>query len=174
MNFTNTDIKRLYGNKIFILPKQPTPVSSESETSSEASPEVFNAPPHTPDLPELSKKRETLPEIEQDEQAPPAWYLSGEPITWKMRASSTLALVMSEEEFSNRMLTYALKQCVEDAGIPAKEIGFGVFKGSGPDWNFQEMPTAYAVIFSQVAREKDFYQFQDKHIYLQPRIQDIA
>ncbi|MEZ4687258.1 MAG: hypothetical protein R3B47_14680 [Bacteroidia bacterium] len=72
-----------------------------------------------------------------------------------MRSTSSLALVLTEAEFRNRLVTNGLKQLVEEAGINSKEIGFGVLEEGHESWDFSDMPVPVAVVFYLIQVKKN-------------------
>lgn len=152
MKLSKANIRELYGDKVFIIPDQQKDLSVASTEEAPQS-EVQAAKVESPE-PEAPKAI-----VEESAPAPRPKASSslqeGSPVQWKMRPTSTMALVLTAAEFGNKMVTNGLKQLVLDAGINPKEIGFGVLEEGQEQWDFSEMPVPVAVVFNPIQVKKN-------------------
>ncbi|MFK7969259.1 MAG: hypothetical protein AB8F95_02780 [Bacteroidia bacterium] len=172
MELSKADIAKLYGDHLFVIPSEnaedekTAPETEVVEATAEepevlivAEPAVEAVSPQPEPKPGPEPSPEPVVESPAIEASPVpetlAGLQSGEPVQWKMRAGATLALVMSEAEFRNKLITNGLKQIVLDAGVNPKEIGFGVLAGEGEEWDFSDMPVPHAVVFKTIPVKKN-------------------
>ncbi|WNJ16936.1 hypothetical protein [Pontibacter sp. G13] len=192
MDFDLSDIRRLYGDRLYIVPAQ-----NISEDQAEASPvpEDSSLPGQEPSTAPVAppKPEEQSPEVQQSEQVesqapvipqevvPPKPVTSppfeagrltaGKPVQWKLRPTAKMVLVLSEEEFRNRQLTGQLKVWVEQAGIPIQEVGFGVFDGQDSSWDFSQSPLLTVLCFHSMASTVEpYYQVGPTRIWMCPSL----
>lgn len=130
MKLSSADIRRLYGEKLFILPEKEH-VSTE-------------------EISEVQKIEEkVVPEILPQKPAPPPDLspLKGDQsIIWKMKTGAKLALILHKAEFTNRELTAILKNAIVKAGIDPAWVGFGVIAEKGKALNLEDMSVNLALI----------------------------
>lgn len=125
-------------------------------------------------LPTPSLAVEKVEEIAAPEVALPQPAVVGHAIQWKLKPASTIALLMTQADFSNRILTQALKQLVLDAGIPVESIGFGILPSESP-WDFAAMPVPVAALFSDLQDEGCILNLSaDKRVMLLPSLAQVA
>lgn len=153
MKLSKADIKNLFGEHLFIIP--------DDQASPETVVETVEEPVATIERPVEAKgvvEEKIVETVEEAITQAPAELKplsEGEPVVWKMRTGATLALVLTESEFKNKLITGSLKQIVVDAGINPKEIGFGVLNESAEEWDFSEMPVPTAVVFRAIPVKKN-------------------
>jgi hypothetical protein len=123
-------------------------------------------------------KIEELPKIEKTENPVLTKFPfeGGTKIVWKMKKQSKLALVMEEEVFKNTLLMKALRVfLVEEIGINADFIGFGLFPKGTNQWNFEDMPVNLALLFGgKEYSEKEDIIANRKNIFLTFSLTDIV
>lgn len=163
MLLSRYDIHRLYGPRLYVL--QETAHAQAAIVEKEDKPTVLP----TPSLPAEKVEESAAPAVASP---PPA--VVGHAIQWKLKPSSTLALLMTQADFSNRILTQALKQLVLDAGIPVESIGFGILPEESP-WDFAAMPVPVAALFSDLQDEGLFLNLSpDKRVMRLPALAQVA
>lgn len=121
MEFTHEDIKRLYGKMLYRVEGEEVP------TLTEATEEEAVALPVSVSVPEV----EVEPQQEAAKQAPvhqgPVWLGQGTGMTWKMKPTAKLAILLTEAEFADRELTTRLRKAVERVGLDTSLVGFGIY-----------------------------------------------
>lgn len=153
MNFSLTDVKQLYGSLLFRLPG--TEAKEESEDSSPESSGPVAEPP--------------IPTV------PPAQLKQGASVTWKLKPESTLALIISSSDFSNKELTGYLKQCLLQSGVPLDKIGFGVFPDGMTEFDLQDIPTSAGILFCEPAGlDATPIQWQDRTILISSPLSSLS
>lgn len=138
-----------------------------------AIPEIKKEEPAPP--PVIPAKEVVLPKVEPI-SAPQSPFEGGEKIVWKMKKQSKLALVMEEEMFQNTLLMKALRVfLVEEAGINADFIGFGLFSKGTERWNFSDMPTPFALLFGGEKFSKNLnISINEKRVFLTFALTEIV
>ena len=162
MKFSKKDISLLYGEQLFIVPPS---VSAQQETStpktaSEPKPVEIPSEEESP-AKEAAKKKIRPPVIV------PPFGAEGTAITWRMKPQANMVLILSSEEFSNRALTQHLKQCIEQAGIPTANVGFGQSDPTAQKWNLSDMPVRKGIFFIS-PQDTPLFQaipWQEKQLY---------
>lgn len=166
MKLTSSDIRRLYGKKLFILDGwEKSPVSTESETSPEQVIEAESKPEPEVALEERVVEKDELvveeakvaePEvakvepIEKISEPDLSCFTSGKPVIWKMKPGSRLALILQKSEFTNRDLTGLLKASIVKAGIDPAMVGFGIIEDQCTAINLEEMSVEVALICNKL------------------------
>ena len=142
MDFQAEDIRRLYGELLFLVP-------AEGEATETPARPVES----TPIAASITAEPDPMPAEEpvavpQPEPEPPgaAYLLEGPMVDWKMKPQAKFALVLSATEFSDRDLTRQLRDMVLAAGLDANLIGFGVLPAGSDRWNFAGMPVDLAIV----------------------------
>lgn len=167
-----------------ILPKLETPqivLPKEEEKITAAPPTIIKEKEEIRREEKIEKsviKTEEPVEIEKTEKPvlPSSPFEGGAKIVWKMKKQSKLALVMEEEMFKNTLLMKALRVfLVEEIGINADFIGFGLFPKGTNHWTFEDMPVNLALLFGG----RDFSEKEDilvsrKNIFLTFSLTDIV
>lgn len=143
MKLTPQDIARLYGKKLYIIP------SSAPSTHEKQAPV-----PNEPAMTEVELPKEQVQAVESQTEVEKSkaknynhLFEGGAPITWKMRSTSKIALILKADEFANRELTGMLKGLITEAEIPLQMAGFGVCEGEVESLDLSQMPVTLAVLF---------------------------
>ena len=155
MEFTSSDIRRLYGKRLFILPDAP------------AEPEVASV---------IEEKADTVSQSEPQEAVAPdtSFLTGGSAIDWKMKPDARLALILRPEEFSNKELTGQLKKAIVAAGIDTKLVGFGVLEKDSTNWDITNMPVDLAVFFENAPTEAQMFEVEEKKVFFSERLAHLA
>ncbi|MEM6802029.1 MAG: hypothetical protein AAF696_11540 [Bacteroidota bacterium] len=159
MKLSSADIRRLYGEKLFILAEKEA--SPTEEVAEVPKPEVKEAPAIVP------PKKEPLPDLSplKGDQA----------IIWKMKAGAKLALILHKSEFSNRELTSILKNAIVKAGIDPAWVGFGVIAEEGKALKLTDMSVNLALICDTFEGSLPSpAMFENKKIWLSANLSLIA
>ncbi|MEM7372954.1 MAG: hypothetical protein AAF587_30310 [Bacteroidota bacterium] len=144
MDFSNQDIIRLYGTRLYLVPDIEADIVEE---------EVAQIEPSPPDYSLLEK---------------------GPKVVWKLKPQAQLAFVLPEAEFGNRALTKILRDAVDAAGFDLSKIGFGVLPGSGEGWDFADMPVDLALVCQDFGQGwKSPIQWQGKRLYFSPSLTHV-
>ena len=151
MKFTPSDIHRLYGKQLFMLPDAPAVLEENHGVEEDVISE-------TQEIPE-----ETL-------VLEPAFLTEGSVIAWKMKPDAQFALILRPDEFSNKELTSLLKKAILDAGINTKMVGFGVMEQESSSWNIANMPVNVGVFLEEAPVEKTAFKWKDKQVYFVNRL----
>lgn len=153
MDFTLDDIRKLYGEQIFLVPDENAPAKQPESLKETKTPVTKVKPAQEP----VAKTVVVVPETEEKgateviPQETPNTLAQPEPtepgITWKPKEKSKVLFVLYPKEFKNKKLTNLLKDIVGAMQIPFDDAGFGTLEGPiGPiDW--EAMPNPFAVIF---------------------------
>jgi hypothetical protein len=147
MKLNKATIRELYGEQLFVIPDSQPKESKTPEQETPSSGQEEEKPPSQAEVVESAAVEEPVSDPQPRE---PKTLQEGHPVQWKMRPTSTMALVLTASEFGNKLVTNGLKQLVLDAGINPKEIGFGVLEEGHETWDFSEMPVPVAVVFCPV------------------------
>lgn len=129
MNFTQSDIQRLYGSRFFFVPQQ------------------FSADEKEESL------MEPTPSLVVEQRPSPSFLLGEEKIIWKMKPNAKIALILLLSEFKDPALTALLKSLIQTGGINTDHIGFGILANGTNAWKITDMPVDFAVFFH---RPKEF------------------
>ena len=159
MKLSSADIRRLYGEKLFILAEKesaPTEEKSEIQKLEEEKP-IGEAPQKIKPLPNLSP-------------------LKGEQrIIWKMKPGAKLALILHKSEFTNRELTGILKSAIVKAGIDPAWVGFGVIEEKEKTLNLEDMLVNLALICDNFGGSLSSpVMLEDKKIWLSSNLSSLA
>ena len=130
MKLSPADIKRLYGERFFLVPE----------------PQKTEKPALPSEEPEGEKLQTPTVQVDQVFEQGPA-------VVWKMRAKAKLAIVLRKQEFHDRSLTNVLKQAILDAGIDTQMIGFGVMEDETQECNLADMAVDLALICDHLQSE---------------------
>ena len=165
MKLSPADIKRLYGDKLFILPepeKPQTVVETVQETKEETQ-EVAAVPAVEAVVEEV--KEEVAPVIDLSPLQ------SGQQPVWKMKPGARLALILHKSEFSNKTLTTLLKESMLKAAIDLKQIGFGVIEDNVSSLDLSQMGVPFAVLCNKLGSNLSSpVEMDGKKIWLSPRL----
>ncbi len=77
----------------------------------------------------------------------------GPNIIWKVKKQSVVALILEEDEFSNKQLTSSLKSMIIQAGISPAQVGFGLMSGSQVSYDLSDMPMEVGIFFGGFKEE---------------------
>lgn len=166
MKLSPADIKRLYGDKLFILPEpeKPQPAAEPvQEVAEEENVEVAAAPAVEAVVEEV--KEEVAPVIDLSPLQ------SGQQPVWKMKPGARLALILHKSEFSNKALTGLLKESMLNAAIDLTQIGFGVVEDGVTSVNLNEMGVPFAVLCNKLGGSLNSpVEMDGKKIWLSPQL----
>jgi hypothetical protein len=153
MKLSPADIKRLYGERFFLVPE----------------PEAREEKVVLPNEPE--EKEPQTPEIQVDRD-----FEQGPAVIWKMRAKAKLAIVLRQKEFHDRSLTNVLKQAIVDAGIDTQMIGFGVMEDEDQACNLSDMTVDLALVCDHLQSDwADMPVFlQQKQLWITSNLREIV
>jgi hypothetical protein len=146
MKLNKGDIRQLYGEQLFFIPAQ----QEQEELDQKGIMAEANDRAQIEENIPAEQPAQEVASIAIPEPAAIESLNEGEPVQWKMRSTATIALVLKQNEFRNKLITNGLKQIVLDAGISPQAIGFGVLEGEASQWNFSEMPVPVAVVFHPI------------------------
>ena len=154
MEFTSSDILRLYGKQIFILPNVPSASEEESLIEEENTPE-------------------TEPPVKEFGRPDTSFLTNGNPIDWKMKPESKLALILRSDEFSNKELTGILKKAILEAGVDTRQVGFGVLEKESTQWNVTDMPVSAGLMFEESPLEQGIFEVENKKIFFVKKLAQL-
>ncbi|MEM6764385.1 MAG: hypothetical protein AAF655_05660 [Bacteroidota bacterium] len=152
MDFSQEDVRRLFGEWWYIVPEKPTVIEELKTVSSSGQGEAG-----------------------EPQGLDEAIFTVGESVVWKMKAESKLALVLVEEEFTNKNLTASLKSYVIQAGLSLAEVGFGVVQQAATQFDLTTVPVNQ-VVFLGIFTQEDIpssYTWKDKDFFFVPLLVDI-
>jgi len=166
MKLSPADIKRLYGDKLFILP-EPEKTEAVAEPVQEAKEETVEVPIAVPSVEAVVEevKEEATPVIDLSPLQ------SGQQPVWKMKPGARLALILHKSEFSNKALTTLLKESMIKAAIDLKQIGFGVVEDNASSLDLSEMGVSFAVLCNKLGGKLSSpVEMNGKKIWLSPKL----
>lgn len=165
MKLSPADIKRLYGDKLYILPEQ-----EKVPPSVQPSPEEKEEQPIVEEAPSLEAVKEDVLE-EQEAVMDLSPLKSGQQPVWKMKPGARLALILHASEFSNKALTTLLKESMVKAAIDLKQIGFGVIEDDASSLDLSQMGVPFAVLCNKLGGNLNSpVEMTGKKIWLSPRL----
>lgn len=138
MELTLDDIRRLYGEFIYVIP-EPGTETSTPKTAAHSKESVVIPPEKVAETPVASEKP-TTPSPSGDSASKPG-------IVWKPKENSKVLFVLHPDEFKTKKLTNLLKDIVAAMKIPFEDAGFGTIEGQVGPLDWQAMPNPFAVIF---------------------------
>ena len=126
MNFGIEDVKRLYGDRFYLMDQTNLLPKNEISPTSQSQDHQRN---------------------ESSSDAPISNSNSG--ITWKLKPRSKVIFILHPNEWDNRELTDLLKKIVLSLQIPTDLAGFGLLPISPQlsTKDFEEMPAEFGVVF---------------------------
>ncbi|MEL6252440.1 MAG: hypothetical protein AAFR87_10560 [Bacteroidota bacterium] len=164
MKLSPADIKRLYGDKLFILP-EPERVEAiakpQVEEKEESSPALETV------IEEVQEKKVAAIDLSSLQ--------SGQKPVWKMKPGARLALILRKSEFTNKALTGILKESMVKAAINLKHIGFGVIEDQVTSLDLSDMGVPFAVLCDKLDQKLNSpVEMELKKIWLSPSLANVA
>ncbi|MDW3649194.1 MAG: hypothetical protein R8P61_19155 [Bacteroidia bacterium] len=165
MKLSPSDIKRLYGDKLFILPEPEKSQLAEEpvQEAKEETLEVAAVPTVEAIVEEV--KEEVVPVIDLSPLQ------SGQQPVWKMKPGARLALILHKSEFSNKEFTGLLKASMLTAAIDLTQIGFGVIEDDARTLDLRDMGVPFAVLCDKLDSSLSSpVEMEGKKIWLSPHL----
>lgn len=151
MEFSTEDISRLYGQYLFIV-----------------------AQDHLPEIIEPGNINiENHPESTEKQSVPDFSILTeGSVVEWKLKPTSQLVLVLSQQEFSDRSLTGFLKNCIVEAAVNTEHVGFGILDPTASSWNFSDLPVPTAWVFG-TSFSPQMIRLNERTLFIHPTLTSL-